>query len=375
MSGAAGRRGQPRVACAPNAFRGTLGAPAAASALAAGVRDAGGEPACIPMADGGDGTLDVLMRAVPGARATRHPARGPAGGPAMARLAWLDRETAVVELAEVAGLRRLRSPRPLEATTRGVGEMIAHALGTGARRIVVGLGGSASTDGGAGLLAALGARLVDGRGRPIPLGGGGLDELVHADLSGLDPRLRGVRLEVAVDVRNPLLGEAGAATVFAPQKGASPEQVERLEAALAHLADVLERDAGIPAPLRTLAGAGAAGGCGYGLAVIGGVLLPGAALVADAVGLDAALAGCVLVITGEGRLDAQTAAGKAPAEVAYRAARHGVRCAAVAGAVVTVPEGFATALSLTELARPGEDPRRVPRRLLRRAGAALTRSA
>lgn len=364
-----------RVLCAPNAFRGTLSAAAAARALAAGVRAAGGEPIGLPVADGGDGTLDVLVRSVPGARVERHRVSGPLGGRAVASLAWLDERTAVVELAGVAGLRRLATPRPLEATSRGVGEMVARALDGGARRVVVGLGGSASTDGGAGLLAALGARLVDRRGRPLRPGGGALVELDRVDLTEVDARVGGLRLEAAVDVQSPLLGPAGAASVFAPQKGASPGQVVRLEDGLRRLASLLERDGGLPAGLSGTPGTGAAGGCGFGLAVLGAALVPGAALVADIVGLDAALARCDLVITGEGRLDAQTAAGKAPAEVARRAGRHGVPCVAVAGSVVTVPPGFTSAVSLGDIALPGEDPLRVPARLLRRAAAALTRAA
>ncbi len=364
-----------RVLCAPNAFRGTLSAAAAARALAAGVRDAGGEPVTVPMADGGDGTLSLLVRGVSGAHLQRHPVSGPLGGRAIASLGWLDEETAVVELAGVAGLRRLASPRPLDATSRGVGEMLARAIDGGARRVVVGLGGSASTDGGAGLLTALGARLLDRRGQPLRGGGGALTGLDRVDLSELHPRIGRLRLEAAVDVLSPLLGPAGAARVFAPQKGASPEQVVQLEDGLARLVSVMERDGGIPARLSAAPGTGAAGGCGWGLAVLGADLVPGAALVADALGLDAALDGCDLVITGEGRLDTQTAAGKAPAEVARRAALHGVPCIAVAGSVLALPPGFTSAVSLGEVADSGEDPLLLASRLLRRAAAILTRAA
>jgi glycerate kinase len=293
----------------------------------------------------------------------------------VARLGWLDAATAVVELAEAAGLRRLRRRRePLRASSRGAGDLIRHALDGGASRILVGIGGSACTDGGAGLLSALGARLLDARGRRIPDGGGSLAALERADLRGLDPRLRRCRVEVATDVDSPLLGERGAAAVFAPQKGASRAQVARLEAGLQRLAEVLERDAGVAPELRRLPGAGAAGGSGYGLAAAGARLLPGAALVAEAVGLDRAIAEADLVVTGEGRLDAQTSAGKAPIEVARRAARLGVPCIAVAGVVESVPTGFRHAVALTDVARPGEAPERVPRRLLRRAGAGIVRA-
>ena len=372
VPGPAGRR--LRVLCAPNAFKGTLSAPAAAAALAAGVRDAGAEATIVPMADGGDGTLDTLLAGSGSTRCDRQTVHGPLGGRLVARLGWLDPTTAVVELAEAAGLRRLRGRRePLRASSRGAGDLIRHALDGGASRIVVGIGGSACTDGGAGLLTALGARLLDARGHRIADGGGALLELERADLGGLDARLRGCRVEVATDVSSPLLGERGAAAVFGPQKGASAAQVARLAAGLHRLAEVLERDGGVASRLRSLPGAGAAGGSGYGLAAAGARLVPGAALVAEAVGLDRAIAGLDLVLTGEGRLDAQTGAGKAPFEVARRSARLHVPCIAVAGVVESVPAGFQRAVGLTDVARPGEDPKRVPRRLLRRAGAGIVR--
>jgi len=366
-----------RVLCAPNAFKGSVSAIVAARALAAGSRDAGAEPEVLPMADGGDGTLDCLLAAARRPEIVLHRVSGPLGGRASARLGWMAPGEAVVELAEAAGLRRLgRRLDPLGSTSRGAGELMARALDGGARRIVVGVGGSACTDGGSGILTALGARLLDGRGRPLGRGGGVLTELERVDLSGLDPRLAECAIDVAVDVANPLGGNTGAARVFAPQKGADAAGVERLEAGLLRLAAVLERDAGIDPGLRLLPGSGAAGGSAYGLAVLGATLRPGAALVADAVGLDAALAGCDLVLTGEGRLDAQTARGKATMEVAVRAARRGVACIAVAGEVAdSLPGLFAATVSLTGIALPGGDPRRVPRRLLRRAAAAAVRGA
>jgi glycerate kinase len=328
------------------------------------------------MADGGDGTLDILLAATPSARVARWRVSGPRSGRLVARLGWVDAATAVVELAEAAGLRRLHGRLdPLHATSRGAGELIRHALDGGARRILVGLGGSACTDGGAGILTALGARLLDARGHAVGPGGGALTGLDRAELADLDPRLRSCRVEVITDVDSPLLGERGAAAVFAPQKGASEPEVRRLAAGLQRLAEVLERDGGVRPGLRELAGAGAAGGCGYGLAVAGARLLPGAAVVADLVGLDPAIAEADLVITGEGRLDLQTAAGKAPMEVARRSARLGVDCVAVAGEVSADPGGFRRVLSLSEVARPGEDPRRLPRRLLRRAGRRIAGEA
>jgi len=337
-----------RAVCAPNAFKGALGAREAAAAMAAGVVDAGGLAVAVPVADGGDGTLDVLLDAVPGSRAEAVPVHGPLGETVSARLGWLDAATAVIEMAEAAGLRLLPPGTldPMRASTYGVGELVRTALDGGARRLVVGVGGSASTDGGAGLCTALGARLLDASGEELPPGGGGLLHLARVDLAGLDPRLRDCRIEVAVDVRNPLLGPRGAAAVFAPQKGASPEQVADLERGLARWAATL----GAPASMRQQPGMGAAGGSAFGLAAVcGATLVPGAPLVCDLAGLDAALLGADLVLTGEGRLDASTAEGKAPAEVARRAAGLGIPCAVLAGSVEPpVDPLYAEAVAISE---------------------------
>src|ERR1019366_728907 len=337
-----GMDGSPRwgALSAPTALRGPLLAAAAAAALAAGVHDAGALARALPMADGGDGTLDTLLSASSSARIERHWVSGPLGGRLVARLGWMDATTAVVELAETSGLRRIRGrPDPLRATSRGAGELITRPLDGGPRRILVGIGGSACTDGGAGLLAALGAKLLDGRGRQLGLGGGALIALESADLRDLDPRLRLCRVEVVSDVDSPLLGRLGAAHIFGPQKGATDAEVDRLADGLQRLAAGPGRGARVPGPrrahapaaLRDQAGAGAAGGSGYGLAVTGAALLPGASLVADAIGLDQAISESDVVVTGEGRLDRQTAAGKAPLEVGRRSARLGVTCIAVAG--------------------------------------------
>ena len=321
-----------RAVCAPNAFKGALGAGEAAEAMASGVRDAGGEAVCVPVADGGDGTLDVLLAASPGAHVSVVRVRGPLGAPVDARLGWMGDGSAVVEMAEAAGLRLLARSQldPLRASTYGAGELIRAALDGGARRIVVGVGGSATTDGGAGLAVALGARLFDASGAELPAGGGALASLARVDLGGLDPRLASCRIEVAVDVRSPLLGPRGAAAVFGPQKGATPEQVALLERGLERWVALMAGD-----PLiAERPGMGAAGGTAFGLAAVCGArLVPGAALVCDLVGLTAALAGADLCLTGEGRLDASTAEGKAPAEVARRAAAAGVPCVALAGSV------------------------------------------
>jgi glycerate kinase len=305
--------------------------------MARGVRAAGAVPIELPVADGGDGTLDVLLATSPSARSETLAVTGPLAGQVWARLGWMDgsRTHAVIELAEASGLRLLPSGNldALRASTRGTGELIAAALRRGARQVTVGTGGSASTDGGAGALGALGLRLLDGRGRALGEGGGALLELDRADASSLDRTVRQARIELAVDVDAPLLDDRGAAAVFAPQKGATHDQVAVLEAGLARLAGVLERDLGLDGRLRQQPGAGAAGGFAYGMTALGARIVPGARLVCDLVGVDGALAGALLVLTGEGRLDASTAAGKAPFEVARRARLGGVPCIALVGAV------------------------------------------
>jgi glycerate kinase len=334
--------------CAPNAFKGTLSAHAAALALARGVRDAGATAIEIPVADGGDGTLDVLLA---GRRAdswiTRHRVTGPAGTRLIARLGWLGPDQAVVELAEASGLRRMGAAAldPLHTTSLGTGELIRIAIGRGARRIVVGVGGSACTDGGAGLLQALGGHVTDAHGAEVGPGGAGLEDAAGIDLSAVLRTLSGCSIEVACDIRGPLLGPEGSALMFSPQKGASADDVVRLERALAHFADVAAGLGG--GDLSALPGAGAAGGCGFGLALAGARLVPGAGAVCDLVGLDAALDLATVAITGEGRLDRQTPTGKAPAEVARRAAARGIPCIAIAGTVLDpLPEWFSVALAL-----------------------------
>jgi glycerate kinase len=365
----------PVAVCAPNAFKGTLSARDAATALALGVGDAGARAIAVPVADGGDGTLDVLLAARPGSSVTRHWATGPNGTPVNARLGRLATGAAVVELAEASGLR-LVSPTELDAlhaTSRGTGELIRLALDAGHREIVVGVGGSACTDGGAGLLQALGAHLTDARGSEIGPGGVALEDLVSIDLSGMDTALSSSSIQVACDIRSPLLGTDGAARMFAAQKGADPAAVERLERALEHLVAVVAATG--RGALDQLPGAGAAGGCGFALALIGARLVPGARLVCDLVGLDAALDGAGVAITGEGRLDAQTRTGKAPAEVAVRARALGIPCVAICGTVLDpLTDLFDTAIALEGL-DPGVDPRRHTAALLRQAAAQAMRGA
>ena len=255
-------------------------------------------------------------------------------------------DTAVVELAEASGLHRLPgAPAPLTATSAGTGDVIAAAMRAGCRRIVLGVGGSACTDGGAGMLAALGARLLDGAGRELPSGGAALSELASLDVSGLSE----VDIELASDVDNPLYGPSGAAFVYGPQKGASPEDVETLDAALRHWAMFAGPE------FASRPGAGAAGGVGFAaMAVLGARMSPGIELLLDLLGFDAALSGASLVITGEGSLDEQTLSGKAPAGVARAAAAKGIPCIAVSGRCQLSPAelakaGITAAYALTDV--------------------------
>lgn len=332
--------------------------------------DAGGVSRSVPVADGGDGTLNVLLASDSGSRISHHTVSGPVGAPVEARLGRLSGGTFVVEMAEASGLRLLSDGEldPLHATSRGTGELIRAALDAGAARIIVGVGGSASTDGGAGALQALGARLLGASRNELPPGGAALRALESIDLSALDARLRSAVVEVAVDVRTPLLGIRGAAAVFGPQKGASDADVAILETGLARFAEIATRDCGV-VDLAGQPGAGAAGGAAYGLALAGARLVEGAAMICDLVGLDAVLTDADLVLTGEGRLDDQTPLGKAPSEVAMRAAAAGVRCVAVAGTVVDpLPELFAGTVALDRIA-PGRDTRAGASGLVRLAAA------
>ncbi|WAL74768.1 glycerate kinase [Kitasatospora sp. YST-16] len=352
-----------RVVIAPDSFKGTVTAADAARALAEGWHSVRPDDrlALRPMADGGEGTLAAVTAAHPGAATVRVGGRtGPDGRPVDGAYALLPDGTAVVELATASGLPLLDGrPAPLTATTRGTGELVAAALDAGATRLLLGLGGSATTDGGTGLLAALGLRLLDADGRLLPDGGGALVRAHRVDRTRLRPAPpRGV--ELLTDVTNPLLGPDGAATVYGPQKGAGPTETARLEAGLARLAELLGGDPG-------QAGAGAAGGTAYGLtAAWGATTTPGATAVADLLHLDEAIGRADLVITGEGRFDATSLRGKAVGEVLARAARAGVPAQVVAG---ESPDP--TTLTLTTLAGNPRTARTAAPHWLRRAGAHL----
>ncbi|GAA3704654.1 glycerate kinase [Zhihengliuella alba] len=308
-----------RIVCVPDSFKGSVSALGAAEAMARGARQVLGDAdvVVLPFADGGEGTLDALLAAW-GRAAEVVSTVDALGRPRNARFGLsADGRTAVVEAAEGNGLPAVSDVplQPLRADTHGVGLIARAALESGAEEILLCIGGSASTDGGTGLLTALGARFLDDRGEPVAPGGGGLADIARIDLEHLHPRAREVRWRIAVDVDNPLTGERGAAAVFGPQKGASAEDVAVLDAGLSHLAEVVAevgRPAGRrPDDLRAAAGFGAAGGLPVTLVgLLGAETLPGAELVGDAVGLAETLAGADLVLTGEGALDTQSLGGK-----------------------------------------------------------------
>ncbi|MER7670217.1 glycerate kinase [Kitasatospora sp. NPDC096128] len=351
---------QGHVVVAPDKFKGTLEGAEVAARIAAGIRRAapGTEVRELPVADGGEGTLAAALAA----GFSRVPAKvaGPTGLPVDAAIA-VRGDTAVVELAQASGLARLPGGRtaPLAAGSYGVGQLIGRAVSMGAKRIVLGLGGSAGTDGGAGMVQALGVRLLDAGGVELPPGGAALRRLERIELGPLAELLTGVDVVVACDVDNPLLGPRGAAAVYGPQKGADGDDLVVLEQGLTRFADQVAAATG--RDVREAPGAGAAGGVGFGaLALLGATMRPGIELLLELLGFDEAVRGARLVVTGEGCLDAQTLHGKAPAGVAAAAARAGVRVAAVAGRLeLSEPEwraaGFTAAIALTDLAeQPGD---------------------
>ncbi|MEU9132000.1 glycerate kinase [Kitasatospora sp. NPDC048540] len=351
---------QGHVVVAPDKFKGTLEGAEVAARIAAGIRRAvpGAEVRELPVADGGEGTLAAALAA----GFTRVPVKvaGPTGLPVDAAIA-VRGDTAVVELAQASGLARLPGGRtaPLAAGSYGVGQLIGRAVGLGVKRVVLGLGGSACTDGGAGMVQALGVGLLDADGTELAPGGAALRRLERIDLGSLADGLTGVEIVVACDVDNPLLGARGATAVYGPQKGADGDDLAVLEEGLTRWADLVRTVTG--RDLRDAPGAGAAGGVGFAaLALLGATMRPGIELLLELLGFDEAVRGARLVVTGEGCLDAQTLHGKAPAGVAAAATRAGVRVAAVAGRLELSEDqwraaGFAAAVALTDLAeRPGD---------------------
>ncbi len=371
-----------KIVVAPNAFKGTLTAPQAAAAIARGVREVfpDAEIFEVPVADGGDGTMEALVAANRGEYRNAK-VEGPLGDAVEARFGLIDSgRTAVVELAASSGLTLIPPERrdPRRASTFGFGQLLQAAMDAHPAHVIAGIGGSATNDGGAGMAQALGYRLLDAGGRELERGGAAPARLERIDTYSVDRRWRGVSVKVACDVTNPLTGPEGASAVYGPQKGADPEAVCELDAALARLALVIERDLG--KKVAEIPGAGAAGGTGAGLvAFLDAELVPGAPLVVEAAGFDARLKGADLVITGEGRVDEQTAYGKAPGEVARRAHAAGVPVLLLAG---SKGEGWEAlnALgvdSVVTLTQQGEDPRQAlnaPDRMLTRAAVVACRT-
>jgi glycerate 2-kinase len=341
-----------RVLVAPDKFRGTLTAEEAARAIESGWLRARPDDtlARVPMADGGEGTVDALLAAASGRRMAVR-VTGPVGDPVEAEYGLIpspEGPVAVVEMSRASGLELVSEGRrdALHATTRGTGELIRAALAEGPVRVIVAVGGSATTDGGAGMAQALGVRLLDAEGREIRPGGEGLLQLARVDISELDPVARSVRFLVAADVDNPLVGPSGAAAVFAPQKGASPGDVVLLDRALAHYAAILSKDLGVE--VRDLPGAGAAGGLAAGLiAFLGARVRPGVEIVMEAVRLPERILSSDLVVTGEGKVDASSLGGKTVAGIIRVVREAGIPALVLSGSAETTIEGAEVA-SLAE---------------------------
>ena len=331
-----------RIVVAPNAFKGSLSALAAAKAIGDGIRlaDPDADLTLVPIADGGDGTVDALVAGADGQHRVLR-VRGPLTDPVDADYGVIDGgKTAVIEMAKAAGLALLPQDKrdPRVTTTYGVGELLQHAYDGGARHFIVGIGGSATNDGGAGMAQALGYHLLDTQGHELPPGGLALQNLARIHVGGVHANWNDAQVDVACDVTNPLTGPSGASAVYGPQKGATPEMVAELDAALKHFAEIIRRDLGVD--VEPLPGAGAAGGLGAGLvAFTGARLRPGAEMVMEALKLDDRIKGADLVITGEGRLDSQTARfGKGPAAVARHARKAGIPVVGLAGGIADEAE-------------------------------------
>lgn len=329
-----------KIIIVPDSFKDSLSAEGVAQAIAAGLAQVWPDAQLVqcPMADGGEGTVDAVLAACNG-ELRRQPVSGPLGGTVEARWGWLaDSHTAIIEMAEASGLQRVAPGKrdACSSTTYGTGELVRAALDAGAQRIILAIGGSATNDGGAGAMQALGVQLFDSRNQILPPGGLALARLAHISLEQLDPRLAQVRFEIAADVNNPLCGPQGASAIFGPQKGATPEHVQQLDAALSHFADHCAKV--LPKDVRDEPGSGAAGGLGFAAkAFLGAQFRAGVEVVAELVGLDAAVRGADLVLTGEGRFDAQTLRGKTPFGVARIAQRHNVPVIVIVG---TLGDGY-----------------------------------
>jgi glycerate kinase len=324
-----------KIVIAPDSFKESLSAPEVALAIERGIKRALPQATVVrvPMADGGEGTVEAVLGATTSERCV-NTVLDALGRPIQATWARLPEDTAVIEMACAAGLEHIKPADrdPMHATSYGVGELIRYALDSGAQHIVLGLGGSATNDAGAGMLEALGLRLLDQHDKPLIRGGLALAQLAKLDASALDPRLANIRVTIASDVNNPLCGAKGASAIFGPQKGATPAQVQTLDAALNHFADVCAQTLG--RDMRNAPGSGAAGGLGFAAhAWLSTTFKPGAEVVANIGGLARAVQDADLVITGEGRMDAQTLLGKTPMGVAQIAKQAGVPVIAIAGSL------------------------------------------
>lgn len=325
-----------KIVIAPDSYKESLSALEVASAIEQGFREIwpDADYVKLPVADGGEGTVEAMVAATAG-RIVDVEVMGPLGEPTQAFYGLSgDARSAFIEMAAASGLEQVPPHRrdPLKTTSWGTGELIRHALDAGVEHIIIGLGGSATNDGGAGMVQALGAKLLNARHADIAQGGAALETLDRIDISQLDPRLAGCRIEVACDVTNPLTGKQGASAVFGPQKGATPEMIVRLDRALEHYAQLIARD--LDVDVSSLAGGGAAGGMGAALyAFCGAQLRRGIEIVTDALHLDACVADADLVITGEGRIDSQTIHGKVPVGVANVAKRYNKPVIAIAGSL------------------------------------------
>lgn len=324
-----------RIVIAPDSFKGSLAAREVGEALREGILAV--KPDCevvvVPLADGGEGTAEIISRACDG-RSIEVVVSNPLGLPIAARYHIINNTTAVMDVASAAGLTLLLpgERNPLATSSQGVGEMMIDALHRGLRNYIIGIGGSATNDCAVGLLAALGYRFLDSEGKELEPKGGNLHRIAKIDDHLTDSRLSECKITLAVDVRAPFCGAQGAAHIFAPQKGATPEMVDLLDKGMAHFAEVVERHCGVD--VTTMEGAGAAGGiAGVLCALLGATIRSGAEVVMECVDFDGALAGCDLVITGEGRIDRQTLMGKVPFEVLLRAKRYGLPAIAVGGSV------------------------------------------
>ncbi|MBC3956830.1 glycerate kinase [Pseudomonas triticifolii] len=365
-----------KIVIAPDSFKDSLSAQAVADAIASGLAEVWPDAELIkcPMADGGEGTIEALLDACNGQWMSAQ-VSGPLGTMIQAGWGWLAQSrTAIIEMAMASGLQLLTLAQrdACLTSTKGTGQLISAALDAGAQRIILAIGGSATNDGGSGMLSALGVRFLDRDDQPLPHGGLALAGLARVDLSGLDPRLADVRVEIAADVDNPLCGPNGASHIFGPQKGASPQQVLALDAALANFAD--HSALALGHDLRDSPGSGAAGGMGFAAkAYLNASFRAGVEVVADLTGLEQALVDADLVITGEGRFDAQTLRGKTPLGVARVAQRQGVPVIVLAGTLgegyeQLYPHGISAAFALTSGPMNLEDAcREAPRLLHERA--------